>query len=160
MFNTACQRSGVYTCRLQPPKVREVINRPQQENAVILFLLFWHALAKKLALLFNYKQLEKGRHMKLKEIPSCLIPRLLFVFKPGSYMPPMHLRHGRQYCLGYCSGMRAEVARGNIGHPSLYRWHACKADSSSSSQACRQHALWCFVIALVAGGACSHLSEK
>ena len=64
MFNIACQRIGVYTCRLQPPKVREVINRPQQENA-ILFLLFLHALAKKLALLFNFKPLEKGRHIKL-----------------------------------------------------------------------------------------------
>ena len=40
--------------------------------------------------------------------------------KPGSHMPPMHLRHGRRYCLGYCSVMRIEVA-GNIGHPSVYR---------------------------------------
>ena len=78
MFNIACHRSGVYTCRLQSPKVREVINKTQQENAVILFLLFWHALAKKLALLFNYKPLEKGRHIKLKEIPICLIPCPLF----------------------------------------------------------------------------------
>ena len=78
MFNIACHRSGLYICRLQPPKVREVINRPQQQNAVILFLLFWHALAKKLALLFNYKPLEKGRHIKLKEIPICLIPCPLF----------------------------------------------------------------------------------
>ena len=35
-------------------------------------------------------------------------------------MPPMHLRHGRRYYLGYCSVMRIEVA-GNIGHPSVYR---------------------------------------
>ena len=40
--------------------------------------------------------------------------------KPGSHMPPMHLRHGRRYCLAYCSDMRIEVA-GNIGHPSVYR---------------------------------------
>ena len=38
--------------------------------------------------------------------------------QPGSHMPPMHLRHGRRYCLGYCSDMRTEVA-GNIAHPSL-----------------------------------------
>ena len=38
--------------------------------------------------------------------------------KPGSHMPPMHLRHGRRYCLGYCPVMRIEVA-GNIGHPSV-----------------------------------------
>ena len=38
--------------------------------------------------------------------------------QPGSDMPPMHLRHGRRYCLGYCSDMRTEVA-GNIAHPSL-----------------------------------------
>ena len=40
------------------------------------------------------------------------------VSQPGSHMPPMHLRHGRRYCLGYCSDMRTEVA-GNIAHPSL-----------------------------------------
>ena len=34
-------------------------------------------------------------------------------------MPPMHLRHGFRYCLGYYSDMRIEVA-GNIGHPSVY----------------------------------------
>ena len=49
----------------------------------------------------------------------------------------MHLRHGRWYCLGYCSDMRTEVAR-NIGHPSLYRRHACGVDSSSTSQASRR----------------------
>ena len=38
--------------------------------------------------------------------------------QPGSHMPPMHLRHGRLYCLGYCSDMGTEVA-GNIAHPSL-----------------------------------------
>ena len=27
--------------------------------------------------------------------------------KPGSHMPPMHLRHGRRYCLGYCSENRS-----------------------------------------------------
>ena len=41
----------------------------------------------------------------------------------SSHMPPMHLRHGRRYCLGYCSDMRTEVAD-NIGRPSLYRRHA------------------------------------
>ena len=27
--------------------------------------------------------------------------------KPGSHMPPMHMRHGRRYCLGYCSENRS-----------------------------------------------------
>ena len=40
------------------------------------------------------------------------------VSQPGSHMPPMHLRHGRRYCLGYCSDMRTEVA-GNIAHSNL-----------------------------------------
>ena len=55
------------------------------------------------------------------------------------HMSLMHLRHGRRYCLGYCSDMRTEVA-GNIGHPSLYRLHACEVDSSSTSnsQPCRR----------------------
>ena len=57
--------------------------------------------------------------------------------KPGSHMPPMYMRHGRRYCMGYCSDMRTEVA-GNITHPSLYPRHACEVDSSSTSQACRQ----------------------
>ena len=48
----------------------------------------------------------------------------------------LSLRHGRQYCLGYSSDMRTEVAD-NIAHPSLYPRHACKVDSSSTSQACR-----------------------
>ena len=48
--------------------------------------------------------------------------------KRGSHMPPMHLRHGRRYCLGYCSDMRTEAA-GNIAHPSLHRRHACEVDS-------------------------------
>ena len=52
-------------------------------------------------------------------------------------MPPMYMRHGRRYCMGYCSDMRTEVA-GNITHPSLYPRHACEVDSSSTSQACRQ----------------------
>ena len=38
------------------------------------------------------------------------------VKKPGSHMPPMHLRHGRRYCLGYCSDKRTEVA-GNLAIP-------------------------------------------
>ena len=37
----------------------------------------------------------------------------------------MHLRHGRRYCLGYCSDMRTEAA-GNVAPPSLYRRHACE----------------------------------
>ena len=45
--------------------------------------------------------------------------------RPGSHMPPMHLQGGPQYCLGYCSNMRTEVA-GDIGHPSLYCQHAAK----------------------------------
>ena len=57
--------------------------------------------------------------------------------KLGSHMRPMHLRHGRWYCLGYRSDMRPEVA-GNIGHPSLYRRHACEVVSSSTSQPCRR----------------------
>ena len=46
--------------------------------------------------------------------------KIIETLKPGSHMPPkaMHLRHGRRYCLGYCSDMRIEVA-GNIAHPSL-----------------------------------------
>ena len=40
-------------------------------------------------------------------------------------MPPMHLRHGRQYYLGYCTDMRTEES-GNIGNPSLYRRHTCE----------------------------------
>ena len=51
------------------------------------------------------------------------------VIKPGSNVPPMHLRYGGRYCRGYCSDMRTEVA-GNIAHPSLYPWHACQGDSS------------------------------
>ena len=49
-----------------------------------------------------------------------------------SHILPIHLRHGRRCCLGYCSDMRTEVAV-NIGHPSLYRRHACEVDSSSIS---------------------------
>ena len=30
--------------------------------------------------------------------------------KPGSHMPPMHLRHGRRYCLEYCFNMRTKAA--------------------------------------------------
>ena len=52
-------------------------------------------------------------------------------------MPPMHLRHDRRYCLGYCSEMRTEVAC-NIGHPSLEK---CEVDSSSASQVCWGKAL-------------------
>ena len=44
--------------------------------------------------------------------------KIIETLKPGSHMPPMHLRHGRWYCLGYCSNMRTEVP-GNIAHPSL-----------------------------------------
>ena len=44
--------------------------------------------------------------------------KIIETLKPGSHMPLMHLRHGRRYCLGYCSNMRTEVA-GNIAHPSL-----------------------------------------
>ena len=44
--------------------------------------------------------------------------KIIETLKPGYQMPPMHLRHGRRYCLGYCSNMRTEVA-GNIAHPSL-----------------------------------------
>jgi len=33
--------------------------------------------------------------------------------KPGSHMPPMHLRHGDRYCRGYSSDMRTEMA-GNL----------------------------------------------
>ena len=60
-----------------------------------------------------------------------------FPVKPGSHMPPMHLRHDRRYCLGYCSEMRTEVA-GNIGHPSLEK---CEVESSSASQVCWGKAL-------------------
>ena len=42
--------------------------------------------------------------------------KIIETLKPGSH--PMHLRHGRRYCLGYSSNMRTEVA-GNIAHPSL-----------------------------------------
>ena len=56
----------------------------------------------------------------------------------GCHMPLIHLRHGRQFCLGYCSDMRTEVA-GNIAHLSLYPRHSCKVDSSSTSQACRRY---------------------
>ena len=45
-------------------------------------------------------------------------------------MPPMHLRHGRRYCLGYCSDMRTEAA-GNVAPPSLYCRHACELDVDS-----------------------------
>ena len=38
-------------------------------------------------------------------------------------MPSIHLRHGRRYCLGYCSDIRTEVTD-NIGYPSLSRRHA------------------------------------
>ena len=41
--------------------------------------------------------------------------KIIETLKPGYHMPPMHLRHGRRYCLGYCSNMRTEVA-GNIAH--------------------------------------------
>ena len=47
-------------------------------------------------------------------------------------MPPMHLRHGRRYCLGYCSDMRTEAA-GNVAPPSLYRRHACEDVDSEQS---------------------------
>ena len=59
-------------------------------------------------------------------------------------MPPMHLRHGRRYCLGYCSDMRIEVA-GNIGHPSVYRLmfpfvrEVAKALPAAKSQIHRRH---------------------
>ena len=36
--------------------------------------------------------------------------KIIETLKPGSHMPPMHLRHGHRYCLGYCSNMRTEVA--------------------------------------------------
>ena len=52
--------------------------------------------------------------------------------------------------------MWTEVA-GNIAPPSLYPRHACKVDSSSTSQACRR---WSSAMALIASDACSHLSEK
>ena len=52
-------------------------------------------------------------------------------------MQPMHLRHDRRYCLGYCSEMKTEVA-GNIGYPSLEK---CEVDSSSASQVCWGKAL-------------------
>ena len=64
--------------------------------------------------------------------------------KPGSHMPPMHLRHGRRYSLGYCSDMRIEVA-GNIGHPSVYRRmfsfvrEVAQAVPAATSQIHRQH---------------------
>ena len=59
--------------------------------------------------------------------------------KPGSHMPPMYLRHGRRYCLGYCFDMRTEFeVAGNIAHPTLYLRNACEVDSSSTSQACRR----------------------
>ena len=80
----------------------------------------------------------------------------LLLLKPGSHTPPMHLRHGRWYCLGYCSDMRTEVA-GNIAHSSLHPQHACEVDSSSTSQASRRLSP---AMAPVAGGTSSHSSEK
>ena len=73
-------------------------------------------------------------------------------------MLPMHLQHGRQYCLGYCSDMRTEVA-GNIDHSSLYRQYACKVRLEFNFTGMPVVKL-CAVVAQIVGGACSHSSEK
>ena len=39
--------------------------------------------------------------------------------KPGSNMPPMHLRHGHRYCVGYCSDMRTGSGRQHCSSQSL-----------------------------------------
>ena len=49
--------------------------------------------------------------------------------KPGSQMPPMHLGHGRRYCLGYGSDMRTEVAA-NIAIPVFTGGMPVKLNSS------------------------------
>ena len=66
-------------------------------------------------------------------------------------MLPSYLRHSCRYLLQCHSDMRTEVA-GNRGYVSLYRWHACEVDSSSTLQACRRLRPEVF---LVAGGAMS-----
>ena len=70
-------------------------------------------------------------------------------------MPPMHLRHGCRNCLRCCSNTWTEVV-GNIGHISLYsRW------AKLTRVQLRRHAGGkSSAMALVAGGACSHSSEK
>ena len=73
---------------------------------------------KKLGLLKNkickhlfYVDVQKWTSVKLD-----LFLAWHMVKKPGSHMPVMHLRHGRRYCLGYCSDKRTEVA-GNLAIP-------------------------------------------
>ena len=63
------------------------------------------------------------------------------VKRTGSHMPPMHLRHGRRYCLVYCSDIRTEES-GNIGNPSLYRRHTCEVDPSGSWVVGRGRGSW------------------
>ena len=76
--------------------------------------------------------------------------------KPGSNMPPMHLRHDPRYCLGYCSDMGTRSSRQHCSSQSLppaclRSWLKFNFSGMRAVELSR--------MASVAGGACSRSSE-
>ena len=77
-------------------------------------------------------------------------------------MPPMHLRHGRRYCLGYCSDMKTEVA-GNIASsqslpPLNFNFAGMPAVELCDGSSCRRR-IFSFVRDSVSGGTGGYVAD-
>ena len=102
-----------------------------------------HSVHKKTGLHYHrdeIHQLQRSWHKSnsswnVRKLSSEFLNRqIIKQVKPGSHMPPMHLRHARRYCLGWEQKWPAEL----VIPVFTAGMHACEVDSSSTSQACRR----------------------
>ena len=102
-----------------------------------------HSVHKKTGLHYHRDEIHQLQRSWRKSNSSWNVRKLLSEFlntqiikqvKPGSQMPPMHLRHARRCCLGWEQKWPADL----VVPVFTAGMHACEVDSSSTSQACRR----------------------